>query len=463
MRRLVLRSVALALCLSGASVPALAAEPAPCSPGFDYSMSREAASPGASFEMYGSWGPAQLDRAPDLITGGAMSGGAGRLEVLEWSPTRVRVRVHRLVSPGQYSLGVFCGPRLSGVSPFKLFTVLQPNPHFQYHLSTDTVRAGEVLELVGDWKLPFDRRPTLVYRNRQRLQLEVTSWTENELEVRIPILLEGRELVGASPLSAEIFVDSDEPHLMAGYRSLEILPPDREALQRARVDEGLAAPWITGSPERLAIAAFISFLLGVGVLGLRGMAVAASDLALAAVFVITWIWPFTFDFIDFSSLGILVVLEFVVIHSSAFLVAAGLVKTTTLKKAGVIVALSGLYSLFVWGLSSAASDHWPLVMFWTLTGAKLVPLFVLRSPVDQGLVLGRAALGTVIYVLTTLVAVILPLPALGWVDQVPASGAFMEDAPHRLLFMGAVYFTLVGVGEAYITRWVRETPAHIAD
>ena len=70
-------------------------------------------------ELYGNFGPEQLDRAPDLITSGQMIGGRGYLEVVSWSQARVRVRVGMQVFPRGYNLSVFCGSRLRGISPFK--------------------------------------------------------------------------------------------------------------------------------------------------------------------------------------------------------------------------------------------------------------------------------------------------------------------------------------------------------
>ncbi len=69
-------------------------------------MSTEETSPGQTFQLFGNWGPEQLDRVPDLVSGGAMSGGYGRLEVLEWTTHRLRVRVAQSVFPDSFLLFV---------------------------------------------------------------------------------------------------------------------------------------------------------------------------------------------------------------------------------------------------------------------------------------------------------------------------------------------------------------------
>ena len=321
--------------------PPSPAQPEPCTVGFDYEVSTEETNPGKTFELFGNWGPEQLDRAPDLASGGAMGGGYGRLEVLEWTADRIRVRVGQHVFPGGYNLSVFCGPQLRGISPFKSITVRQPNPSFDYTLSASSVRLGENLELSGEWGLRFDRKPILLYSNRrERMELEVVSWTDDLVTVHLPVLVDGK-VFGYS--ETELFIESEKPYLMVGYKKLELLAPSENVLYRARVEAGIIAPWyfwFRESRRNQAIFIGVPFLIGSLAFGIRAMVAASSDFALAGLFLTLWIWPYTFGRELLSELGMLWIIEFIVIHASAFMAAMSMIKMSPPKRAGVFLGLA---------------------------------------------------------------------------------------------------------------------------
>jgi hypothetical protein len=440
---------------------AVSEESKPCSPGFEYSISTDAVSPGQSVRMYGNWGPAQLDRSPDLLIGGEMHGGRQRLEVLEWTESRVQVRVRSKVRPGSYSLAVFCGERLQFVSPYKALTVLQPNPSFDYSLSRGSVRAGESLELIGSWKLRMDRIPLLVYdRDRERIELEVLEWQDVVVVVRVPVLVNGAELVPGDPIRAEIFVDSKDVYLMAGYRDVEVLPPSPDALVDARIDGGLAAPWISGSPRNAAIAAASVFLLGAAILGLGGMLAATADLALASVFLIVWVWPYTFGRLVYRELALLFFLEFLVIHSSAFLGCLSTIQTRTRNKIGIVAGCCAFYTLSVLGYSYVHDTMWPLVFFWTLMATKFIPLFTSYArDWDRAVLVARAAVGTMAYLAAMILGAFLPIPRFGWPEGLSLGEGIIEAEPYRLMFAGMLYFTLMGFYESWLANHTKEPVA----
>ena len=438
--------------------------PVPCTVGFDYVVSAEETDPGKTFELFGNWGPEQLDRAPDLVNGGAMGGGYGRLEVLEWRPDRIRVRVADDVFPGRYNLSVFCGPRLRGISPFKSMTVRQPNPSFDYTLGASSVRLGETLELSGDWRLRFDRKPMLLYANRsKRMELEVVSWTDDLVTVRLPVLVDGT-LFGYS--DTELFVTSEKPYLMAGYKELELLEPTDEVLYQARVEAGIIAPWYAWfreSRRNQAIFLGVPFLLGALVFGIRGMAVASSDFVLAGLFLTLWIWPYTFGQEILSELGLLWIIEFFVIHASAFLAAMSMIEMAAPKRAGVFLGLSGLYTLFIWGFSVSQRTYWPLIFFWTLTATKFAPLFMNNAKAHgRTELVARAGVAMFLYVIVSLMGGILPIPLFGWSTGIGAGGLIDDDSAHRILFMGTVYFLLLGFSEMAALKIIQNSSQAIA-
>ncbi len=157
------------------------------------------------------------------------------------------------------------------------------------------------------------------------------------------------------------------------------------------------------------------------------------------------------------------IIEFIVIHASAFLAAMSMIEMPAPKRAGVFLGLSGFYTLFIWGFSVSQGTYWPLIFFWTLTATKFVPLFMNNAKAHgRTELLARAGVGMFLYVIVTLMGGILPIPLFGWSTGIGAGGLFDDDSAHRILFMGTFYFLLLGFSEMAAVKIIQNSPQAIA-
>lgn len=90
------------------------------------------------------------------------------------------------------------------------------------------------------------------------------------------------------------------------------------------------------------------------------------SLSIAAVFLITWIHPYTFGRHTYSRLSCVLMLEFLSIHSFLFVGGAWSVESTG-KRVGCLSVVLPFYLLFAWGLSVVSGGWRPLSAFLGIT------------------------------------------------------------------------------------------------
>jgi hypothetical protein len=189
--------------------------------------------------------------------------------------------------------------------------------------------------------------------------------------------------------------------------------------------------------------------------GWRDVVDIASDVSVAATYLAAWIAPaWVGGERGVATLVGLMVMEFLVIHSSAFLGSAALSGRFARASVLPLLGLLAFYSLFALGIAFGFKNPWFLAGFIGLHANRLVPVLLGRgaSTVDGAAWMGRWAMGAIFYLGTAFITVFLPVPRLG-VDFVLhgyGSGEWI-DAPYRALAMGFLYFTaqaLLGVSMA---------------
>jgi hypothetical protein len=186
------------------------------------------------------------------------------------------------------------------------------------------------------------------------------------------------------------------------------------------------------------------------------------NIALAATFLITWIAPFTFGEKMISDLVIIMIMEFIIIHSSVFM---GIIMISTLPKQKKALFLTGIglfYSLFVAGFSFGFGVWWPFIAFWTLMANKLSAIFLGTVPSEeQKALIGTSwVLGVVCYLGGVMVTAVIPLPALGITAEVIAAQEFEGsgswiDEPQTALAFGFLYFSAVAFTEYKAKQWLK--------
>ncbi len=187
---------------------------------------------------------------------------------------------------------------------------------------------------------------------------------------------------------------------------------------------------------------------------LAGLLQAGPDLALSIIFLITWLRPDTFGPEFVKHLVLVMLLEFIVIHSAGFMGAATIQAGSPIKRLGVILGFGVFYSLFTGAFSLAFHTIWPFVSFWILVANRMMGVVV--SPVtdlqDANVVMGSWALTVVAYLGCCFLTVLAPMPRFGITPEVVQRQAFSGgglwiDQPHTAIAFGFLYFLLVGLGE----------------
>ncbi len=189
-----------------------------------------------------------------------------------------------------------------------------------------------------------------------------------------------------------------------------------------------------------------------------GLIQAAPDLTLAMTFLITWIRPYTFGPTAVKHLILVVLVEFVVIHSSGFMGAAALAATSVPRRLLVILGFGFFYSLFTGVVSMAFHSSWPFLSFWGLTGNRMLNVVVSPAPNlrNTKIVMGGWALTVAAYLVLVFLTAFLPVPRLGITADVVArqeltGGGLWIDHPETAIALGFFYFLAVGVGELALT------------
>lgn len=194
--------------------------------------------------------------------------------------------------------------------------------------------------------------------------------------------------------------------------------------------------------------------------GVADVVSALPDLGLAGAFLITWIAPEALGGGMVGYLLLVMLLEFIIIHSSAFMGSVVMAAGDRRKKILSLLGFGAFYSLFVAGFCAGFSVWWPMGAFWGLTLNRLLGAVVGQVPRGEEQLLVRAgwAASACFYLLFVAVTVILPVPELGLTAAVARSqhlpgGGLWVDEPHRVLAFGFLYFTAVALSEIWRHAW----------
>jgi hypothetical protein len=189
---------------------------------------------------------------------------------------------------------------------------------------------------------------------------------------------------------------------------------------------------------------------------------AIPDLALAGMFLITWVSPQTLGEKPLRYLMLVMLMEFIIVHSSAFL---GTVVYSDLlpgKKTLAVVGLGAFYTTFVGAFAMMFREWWPVTAFWGLILNRLANVLLGNVPEgrERDLVMASWAVSAAAYVGCTFITVFLPLPRIGLTPDVvagqalPGEGLWI-DQPHRLVAAGFLYFAIQGAWNLFGEQWLQ--------
>ncbi len=201
-----------------------------------------------------------------------------------------------------------------------------------------------------------------------------------------------------------------------------------------------------------------------GGLSTPALVAAAPDLALGATFLVTWIWPTALREGMVAFLIMVMLLEFIIMHSSAFMGSVIVSRGGRAKKSIALLALGGFYSLFAGAFSISFRSWWPLLNFWGLTINRLLGVLIGQAPSgeEKQFVTRGWAVSVLSYLAFAGLTCVFPIPRLGITPEViehqhlPGTGVWI-DQPHRAIAFGFLYFTAVGVSELFDHAWMSES------
>ncbi len=174
------------------------------------------------------------------------------------------------------------------------------------------------------------------------------------------------------------------------------------------------------------------------------------DAVTAALFLITWIDPSIPGPEYVKNLMLVMLIEFIVMHSSAFYsVIASDNGGPRIKRSLCLTGLSVFYLAFVAAFAFLFDSTWPLFAFAWLFISRFIHLWV--NPAQSGAEAGRMmtlwSTSALTYLTGAIATVTLPLPEFGITPDVirsmhlPGSGEWV-DRPYTVLAFGTLYFSV---------------------
>ena len=187
---------------------------------------------------------------------------------------------------------------------------------------------------------------------------------------------------------------------------------------------------------------------------------ALPDIGFAAVFLITWLRPSTFGPFMVKWLLVVMLVEFIIIHSAAFMGVVAFGPGGRAGRGARIVGLGAFYTLFAGAMSWVFRSWWPITAFWGQTLNRLLGVILGQAPsADQkAFVMSGWAAAVVFYLLGCFATIALPVPRLGITPAVVAAqkipgGGLWVDHPEKVIAFGVVYFGLTAWSELRSHQW----------
>jgi hypothetical protein len=183
---------------------------------------------------------------------------------------------------------------------------------------------------------------------------------------------------------------------------------------------------------------------------------AIPDFGLAGFFAISWVAPYTFGDHMLSRLELMMLMEFIILHSSAFLAFAMTMPPSRILRIGAVIGLGLLYTMFVGAFSLAFHTWWPIASFWVLLANRMLAIMLGKAPEERdfGYIVVGWAVGVACYLGYVLLTATVNIPRLGVTLAVqkaqPSSvGGLWAEEPWRVIAFGTFYYATMAVTELF--------------
>lgn len=197
---------------------------------------------------------------------------------------------------------------------------------------------------------------------------------------------------------------------------------------------------------------------------LAAIGAAIPDVVTAAAYLCAWIAPLQFGDGVVKSLMLMLLMEFLVVHSGGFIGLTVLSETVSRRaKTAAITGFGAFYLLFAGAFSLAFHSWWPVASFCWLLAAKFAQVWL--APLPRADEAQRQTtlwgLSVVAYLAAVFAGIVLPVPALGVsaaiIPQLGLSGGGLWiDRPQTALASGMLYFAALAWSKwAYRPEWAK--------
>jgi hypothetical protein len=147
-------------------------------------------------------------------------------------------------------------------------------------------------------------------------------------------------------------------------------------------------------------------------------------------------------------------MEFIIIHSAAFMGTMMFSSDPIKIRVRNVVGIGLFYSLFVLGFCLGFDKWWPMGAFWLLVFNRLMSGIFSGNVNEERkqIIQGMWGMSALCYVLGLLFTVLVPLPEFGYTTDIVFSlnltgeGGWIEE-PHRAIAFGCIYFFAIAYFE----------------
>ena len=200
-------------------------------------------------------------------------------------------------------------------------------------------------------------------------------------------------------------------------------------------------------------------------LSLPRLFAALPDTITAAIFLTAWVAPQIPGPASVKNLMLVMLIEFIVVHSSGFY--GGIIAMTDisrLKRTLLMLGLATFYMTFILAFAYAFDSAWPIYAFGWLLLSRFVHLWTAPANAEResDRMMALWAGSGAAYVIGGIATVALPLPALGMTPDfiasmhLPGSGEWVER-PQTVLAFGTFYFAV----QAWMKYAMAEAPKRV--
>jgi hypothetical protein len=193
-------------------------------------------------------------------------------------------------------------------------------------------------------------------------------------------------------------------------------------------------------------------------------AVAAFPSAVAAgIFLVTWISPAALGDLMVRHLVLLMLIEFLVVHSTPFMGSVVMGKHPRRVKVRGLLGFGIMYSAFAAGFALSFERWWPFAVIWGLVLNKMLAAWWAGAPSakQNDLFVAQWGASAAFYLLAIGITTMSPMPAFGITSSVrsaqdlPGTGLWIDE-PHRVLAAGFLYFLAMAITHFVLTYRTRQ-------